>query len=278
MEFGGFLNYSKFKILQQIPQEFIPKTYHIQNKDEIQKIDLGGAFPFIVKPDSGERGVNVELIRNENDWKNYPLNENLIIQEFMDLPLEFGIFYARIPGEEKGKILSITGKEFLTFVSDGKTTLRKFIENHPRTQNRLDYLKQKFENQLDKIYPKGAEILLEPIGNHCRGTKFYDASDLISDELINKTDFVAKRISGFYYGRFDVKTTSMESFRKGEFKIMEVNGANSEPTHIYDPEFSLWKAYKEVKRHLDIQYEISGKFPKNHSSKEFYKAVLKRVF
>lgn len=278
MEFGGFLDYSKFKILQQIPEEFMPKTYYIQNKDEIQKIDLGGAFPFIVKPDSGERGVNVELIRNENEWENYPLNENLIIQEFVDLPLEFGIFYARIPGEEKGKILSVTGKEFLTFVSDGKTTLRKFIKNHPRAKKRKDYLFQKFENQLDIICPKGAKILLEPIGNHNRGTKFYDASDLISKELIHTTDCIAQKIEGFCYGRFDVKSGSIDDLKMGQFKIMEINGANSEPTHIYDPEFSLWKAYKEVKRHLDIQYKISKKNSKNHSSKEFYKAVLKRIF
>lgn len=274
MEFGGFLDYSKFKILRQVPDDFKPKTEFILQKREFQPT----IFPFIVKPNFGERGINVALIRNEIDWKNYPLQENLIIQEFVDLPLEFGIFYARIPGIENGKILSVTGKEFLTFVSDGKTTLRKFIKNHPRAKKRKKYLLQEFENQLDKIYPKGIEILLEPVGNHNRGTKFYDASDLISEELIQKINFIAKEIEGFYYGRLDVKATSTENLKNGHFTIMEINGANSEPTHIYDPDFPLWKAYREVKRHLDIQYKISRKNQKNYSSKDFYKAILKRVF
>lgn len=273
MEFGGFLDYSKFKILQQIPDGFKPKAEFIQSKTEFQPI----GFPFIVKPDFGERGINVELIRNENDWKDYPLNENLIIQEYVDLPLEFGIFYARIPGEESGKILSVTGKDFLKFVSDGKTTLRKFIENHPRTQRRVNYLLNKFKNQLDLIHPKGWEILLEPIGNHNRGTKFYDASYLISNKLIIQTDFITKQIQGFYYGRLDVKTASIEDFKKGNFKILEINGSNSEPTHIYDPGFSLLHAYKEVKRHLDLQYMISKKNIRNYSEKEFYKAIRKRI-
>lgn len=274
MELGGFLDYSKFKILHQIPNDFKPKTRFIQNKKEFHPID----FPFIVKPDFGERGVNVELIKNEYDWETYPLTENLIIQDFLDLPLEFGIFYARIPGEKKGKILSVTGKEFLLFISDGRSTLRKFIENHPRAKKRKNYLFQEFENQLEKIHQKGTKILLEPIGNHNRGTKFYDASGLISRELAQTTDFISQKIEGFYYGRFDVKSASLEEFKKGQFKIMEINGANSEPTHVYDPEFSLLKAYKEVKRHLDIQYKISRKNKKNHSSKEFYKAILKRIF
>ncbi len=273
MNFGGFLNYSKFEVLQQISEGFKPTTKFIQNKNEFQPID----FPFIVKPDLGERGINVELIRNQNEWKNYSPEDNLIIQEFVDLPLEFGIFYARMPGEKKGEVLSITGKEFLTFVSDGKTTLRKFIEHHPRTQSRRNYLFKRFLNQLDSIHPKGAKILLEPIGNHNRGTKFYDASDLISDELIEKTDFIAKQIDGFYYGRMDVKAESVDLFKKGKFKILEINGANSEPTHIYDPEFTLIAAYREIKRHLDFQYKISKKNVKNYSSKDFYVSILKRV-
>src|SRR5690606_28310083 len=120
MKFGGFKDYSKQEILAQIPQEFIPTTTYLKNKNDFQK----PAFPSIVKPDLGERGVNVQLIKSEKDWQEYPLNENLIVQEFIDFPLEFGIFYAKLPDENSGKILSITGKEFLTYKADGTSTLR----------------------------------------------------------------------------------------------------------------------------------------------------------
>ncbi len=281
LEFGGFLDYSKYKILQQIPDEFKPKTNFIRTKNDILKIlpkrELEGSFPFVVKPDFGERGKNVEVIRSIEDWDKYPLEQNLIVQEFVEFPFEFGIFYANLP-ENKHRILSITGKEFLVYRADGNSTLKEFVENHPRAVSRTAYLKNKFHEQWNSVLPKNTEILLEPIGNHNRGTRFFDASHLISDELETRINEIADEIQGFNYGRFDVKTQSEEDVKTGKFIILEINGANSEPTHIYDSEFTLIRAYKEVKRHLDVQFEISNSQPKTHSDFEFFKAVLKRMF
>lgn len=275
IKFGGFLDYSKYEILKQIPEDFIPKTEFISHKNQIEN---SPKFPFIVKPDLGERGVNVEVIRNKLDWKNYPLKKDLIIQEFIDLPYEFGVFYAKLPNDNSGKILSVTGKEFLQFESDGKLTLRDFIDQNIRAYFRKEYLLKKFENELDKIYPKGTKILLEPVGNHNRGTMFYDASHLISEKLVQKINEISHQIDGFYYGRFDVKAKSEEDLKKGNFIILEVNGANSEATHIYDPKYSLIQAYKEVKRHLEFQFKISKMNSKNYSEREFFKAIGKRIF
>jgi hypothetical protein len=38
---------------------------------------------------------------------------------------------------------------------------------------------------------------------------------------------------------------------------VELNGAKSEPTHIYDPEHSLLFAWKELARHITYMYQIS---------------------
>lgn len=274
IEFGGFLDYSKYRILQQIPDEFKPKSIFISIKKENE---IPFEFPFIVKPNFGERGVNVEVIKNNSDLKNYPLKENLIIQEFVDLPLEFGIFYVKYPNEKKGKILSITGKEFLVYKADGNSTLKEFVKRNPRAVSRRNYLKEKFKDQWKIIHPKGTKILLEPIGNHNRGTRFFDASHLITEELIQKTTEIANGIQGFYYGRFDVKATSENELKSGKFIILEINGANSEPTHIYDSKFTLIQAYKEVKRHLDAQFQISKQLPEKESSKAFFRAVRKRI-
>lgn len=274
MLFGGFLDYSKYEILKQIPQKFIPKTIFVPYKNQLENLP---EFPFVVKPDVGERGINVEVIRNEEDWQNYPVEKDLIIQEFIDFPLEFGIFYAKFPDKTTGKILSVTGKKFLEFESDGHTTLRSFINKNPRAYFRKAYLFQKFKDQLDIIHPKGVKILLEPVGNHNRGTMFYDASNLISDDLTEKINEISSRINGFYYGRFDVKSNSVEAFQNGDFIVLEINGSNSEPTHIYDPKFNLAGAYREVKRHLNIQFQIAMQNPGNVSGREFFKAVWKRI-
>ena len=42
-----------------------------------------------------------------------------------------------------------------------------------------------------------------------------------------------------------------------DFKIIEVNGVNSEPAHIYEPSYSLLKAYRDIFHHMEIIYEIS---------------------
>lgn len=274
IEFGGFLDYSKHQILAQVPQEFEPNTLFISHKDECHEKPN---FPFVVKPDVGERGVNVEVIRSFQDWKNYPIKENLILQNYIDWPLEFGVFYVRKPNEEKGSILSITGKEFLVFEGNGQQTLKEFVVENPRARQRENYLKEKFKNQWETVLSKGKQLFLEPIGNHNRGTRFYDASDLKTTELIEKIDAIAQQINGFYYGRFDVKAVSIEEFQQGKFMVLEVNGANSEPTHIYDENFNLWQAYREVGRHLKHQFDIAKFHPKTHRASLFYQAIFRRL-
>jgi hypothetical protein len=275
IEFGGVLDYSKFQIIQQIPDQYKPKTEFLFNKSVHSKLL---PFPFVAKPDIGERGIHVEIIKNLSDWENYPVKKNIIIQELIEYPFEFGIFYVHNPATKEYDILSITGKEFLIFESDGIQTLKEFLENHPRAESRMDYLKSKFSKEWEKILPKGTRILLEPIGNHNRGTKFIDSTHLKTDQLKKTLHEIAQNIDGFYYGRFDVKSTSIEALQKGEMVILEINGANSEPTHIYDPSYNLIQAYKEATRHFGWQYRIALTQPKNQSSREFFKAVWKRIF
>ena len=70
-------------------------------------------------------------------------------------------------------------------------------------------------------------------------------------------------MQGWYYGRLDVKYSSYEQLLKGEdFKIIEVNGIISEPTHIYDATHenaSYFKALKSINSHWDIMATIARK-------------------
>jgi hypothetical protein len=40
-------------------------------------------------------------------------------------------------------------------------------------------------------------------------------------------------------------------------KILELNGVTSEPAHIYDPSYSLWKAYSETARNMKMMFRVS---------------------
>jgi len=74
-------------------------------------------------------------------------------------------------------------------------------------------------------------------------------------EIINA---ICGRINGFYFGRLDIRYSNWDDLRKGNnFYIIEVNGAGSEPTHIYDPSHSIFFAWKEIIRHWNILWDIS---------------------
>lgn len=274
LEYGGLFEYSKYQILKQIPNRFKPKTFYLKEKNTTP---LPLPFPFVVKPDIGERGKNVELILNQEDWVNYKIDQNLILQEYIDYPYEFGLFYVQNPQTNTAEILSITGKEFFKVKGDGKRTLKEFIEGSPRVSHRMEYFQEKFASEWDRILDKNEEILIEPIGNHNRGTKFLNASHLITPDLTAAVEEVARHIQGFNYGRFDVKTKSEEDLKKGNFVILEVNGTNSEPTHVYDPSFSILTAYKEVYRHMRMQYLIAKKHPRTYSRKAFWTIFSKKI-
>ena len=54
-----------------------------------------------------------------------------------------------------------------------------------------------------------------------------------------------------------MKTETEEDLKNGNIKIIEINGANSEATHIYDNKYSLFTAYKEVLKTLNHQSNIA---------------------
>ncbi len=97
-----------------------------------------------------------------------------------------------------------------------------------------------------------------PYGNHARGAKFLDDSHLIDKQLTNVIDNACKRVKDFYYGRLDIRYNDWQELKQGKnFCIIEVNGAGSEPTHMYDPKHSLIFARKEIIRHWILLWRIS---------------------
>ena len=240
----------------------MPKTIFVKNNHEIKE-DLNKlSFPIIVKPDIGERGKGIELFYNKDDVIQFldKQSRHYLLQEYVSHPIELGIFYHRIPGEKKGVITSIVSKEFLSVQGNGEDTLETLIKSHPRAAKRLNYLLLKFKERLSKIPDASEPIILEEIGNHCRGTTFLNANHINSESISGIFDQIAREIEEFHFGRFDLKVSSIENLELGkDIQIMEVNGANSEAAHIYHPNYSLFKAYKEVIQHLVIQFKIAKK-------------------
>lgn len=223
-------------------------------------MQAGIHFPFIAKPDIGMRGMQVKLIKNDTDLEVYLKLSKVpfLIQSYINYSEEVGIFYCKIPGEQFGTITGIVGKEFVTIRGDGQSTIRSLLIKNNRYLLQLPVLEKTEPVLLNKILEAGEKYTLVPYGNHARGSRFVDWSDRIDDKLEETFHKICLAIPEFYYGRIDIRFNHWESFKEGkEFAIIEVNGAGSDPTHIYDPSHSILFAWKEIIRHLDLLYKIS---------------------
>ena len=271
MKNGGFIMDSKIEIYDLIPQQFYPKTKIIKEKlnfeivkNTLQESDIN--FPFIVKPDIGLRGSAVKKVNNINELTDYhnKANFDYLLQDLIPFKKEVGIFYVRYPDEKTGRITGIVAKEFLIIEGNGFSTIEYLLKENPRFELQLKALQKEFGQELQTILPKGEKRNLVPYGNHARGAKFLDYSHLISPELTQVIDDICVQIPNFYFGRMDVMYNNWIELEQGKnFSIIELNGAASEPTHIYDPKHSLFFAWKELSRHIKYMFEISQANHKN---------------
>ncbi len=258
IELGGFFGESKQEILSKIDSEFLPKHLFARQNSEINTIleqirAKGIEFPFIAKPDVGERGTMVTKINSEKEFQLFykKSNTDLIIQEFVDFEIELGILYSRIPNEKCGKVTSITQKEFLSVTGDGISTVRELMKKNVRAQFQLKRFEVEFPELLDQIPKNQTKKIIEPIGNHCRGTRFIDRNEMITKELNELFDKISLPIKDFYFGRFDLKVSGFEDLVAAKnIRILELNGVSSEPGHVYDAQKNnLLKAYKGILSH-----------------------------
>ena len=105
----------------------------------------------------------------------------------------------------------------------------------------------------------GEELKLVEAGNHAQGCIFRDGMRLRAPELEARIDAISQKLKGFYVGRYDIRYSNEEDLRAGRnFRIIELNGAASEATSIYDAHNSLFSAYRTLFRQWDIVFAIGA--------------------
>ncbi len=221
------------------------------------------SFPLVAKPDIGMRGVGVQIVRSETDLRGYastfPAGANFILQALVDEEGEAGVFYIREPGEEKGRITSLTLKYFPRVCGDGKRTLRQLILDDPRAGKLAHLYMDRHQDRLDQIVPDGESVRLAFAGSHSRGTIFRNGNDQITEAMTGAFDRVARSIDEFYIGRLDVRFGDFDAFKNGEgFRIIEINGAGGEQTHIWDARTTLLEAYRALLQQFGALYRIGA--------------------
>ena len=257
---------SKKKIYDLIPQQYYPKTELIVAGTPIDSIlktiaEAKITFPLIVKPDIGLRGSAVKKIHNADEFENYSEKADFdyLVQDLIPYANEIGVFYVRYPHEKQGRITGIVAKEFLIVTGDGISTIEQLLKKDPRHEMQLKALRREYGQKLDAVLPNGEQANLVPYGNHIRGAKFIDCSHWITPKFTQVINEMCLQVNGFYFGRLDLMYHTLADLEEGKnFAVVELNGAASEPTHIYDPKHSLFFGWKELLRHIRYMYEISA--------------------
>lgn len=252
----------KSEIFEQIPEEYLPKTILIEKGDQEKAIQVASeiGYPIIAKPDIGERGVWVKKLKDEKELREYvnTCPVHFLLQELVDFPIELGVFYIKYP-DQKGRVTSIVKKEFLSVKGDGFSTVGELLKQNQRALLTADFESEHLKQMREIVPAKDEHLLVEPIGNHCKGTKFLNDNQEIDEALNEAFNTISDQIPDFYFGRFDLRCQSFDDLRKlKNFKIMELNGAGAEPGHIYQPGSSLLKAYQSIFWHLRVLAEISA--------------------
>lgn len=263
---GGFVGECKGRILSMLPN--VPAFAVVSSSLPVNaRFDAANSFlavhncsyPVVLKPDIGERGRGVTIVRDEGELRSCvrAASADMIIQKYVG-GLEFGIFYYRHPTEPVGHIFSITEKRFPQVIGNGATTIGDLVLHDERAVCLEPIYLSQLCRQSTDVPSEGEAVSLAEIGSHCRGAIFLNAAHLETPALRSAVDMVAKCFEGFFFGRFDLRTPSLADLQAGRFEILELNGVTAEATHIYDPSVTLREAYRIMFRQWRIAFEIGG--------------------
>lgn len=252
-----------------IPADTPPHERTARARATIESRPELNGFPIIAKPDTGERGVGVRLVRTPAELDHAVRTEpgDLLLQRYHAGPEECGIFWIRgqradakqrAGNDQAGFIFAITRKTFPIITGDGKRTIREHILRDPRLRCQARVFGARFRARLEEVVPAGEHLRLTNAGNHAQGCLFTDGSDLMTPELERAIDGIASAFAGggLDFGRFDLRYEADEALRAGRgFAVIEVNGTTSEATNIYDPgRPALW-AYRVLFAQWRLLYE-----------------------
>ncbi|MEN8165776.1 MAG: D-alanine--D-alanine ligase [Acidobacteriota bacterium] len=287
IEGGGFIGESKSEILDLVPsgqRSWVARWITVvggQDPGVVQTAmqEAGFDFPVVAKPDIGQRGAGVQPIHGLHDLRAYteafPQDVPFVVQEFAgggslsglpeDHPSGFGdvqeagVMWWRKPGEDQGLISSMTLKVFPALTGDGHRTLGKLIEADQRAGHLAGVYKNRHRADLGRVLDSGEIFPLVFAGNHCQGAVFRDGTALVTPELEARIEMIARSIPEFWFGRFDIRFNDFGRFLKGEdFKIIEINGASAEATHIWDASITLREAYRVLFEQFDVLFSIGA--------------------
>ena len=227
--------------------------------DRLSQAGLG--FPIVAKPDLGWCGYGVRLLADNVELgsyiKNYPAGETFLLQRYLPEPGEAGLFYMREPGEPRGRLIGILLRHYPSVTGNGRDRIAELIARDARLRRATANPMHECRYDLQAVPAAGEVVRLSTVASTRVGGCYRDGSALATEALLARVEAIARDMGVFLVGRFDVRYSTLESLQRGEFTIMEVNGAGSEAVHAWDPKYSIREVYRIVFAKQRMLFRIS---------------------
>lgn len=230
--------------------------------------EAGLVFPVIAKPDIGWHGHGVCRLDNAAQLAHYvagyPEDTTMMLQRFVAHAPEAAILYARLPGESEGRILSLTLRYSPHVVGDGSLTVRELIGSDERAQWKSGFHlggdpthRGIAPVDLDRVPARGEVVRIALIGNQRAGALYRDGRRHITAALEARFDAIARSMTEFHYGRFDIRFASVPALMRAEdFSIVEINGIGGEAIDCWDPRLPVSEVYRRLAEQQRLLFMI----------------------
>jgi hypothetical protein len=114
------------------------------------------------------------------------------------------------------------------------------------------------------VIPTGEVFKLSWVANLSRGARLISLEHEKNDHLLQVFDNISHAAKYLYYGRYDIKCTSIKDLKNGRnFSILELNGTGAEPHHMYGNGNNLLQAFKIIIHHWNVLF-IIAKYNNKH--------------
>lgn len=238
----------------------LPATWPVQKRLEALRAfaAAGSGYPVVLKPDIGQRGRGVAVIRSETQAADYLAQapDDVVAQRHV-AGAEYGVFVYRDPKTARVEILSIVNKCFPSVTGDGLRSLGDLILDDPRARLIAEGLFKRLAGRLDDVPSTGEVVPLVEIGAHSRGSLFLDGNHLKSEPLRLAMTAVLDAVPGYHFGRIDLRCPDEAHFVAGRgLKVLEMNGVTAESAHIYHPDTPLLVAWRAMIDQWRLAIEI----------------------
>jgi hypothetical protein len=96
--------------------------------------------------------------------------------------------------------------------------------------------------------------------NQRAGALYRDGRRHITAALEARFDGIARSMTEFHYGRFDLRFESVEALMRGEnFSIVEINGIGGEAIDCWDPRLAVTEVYRRLAEQQRLLFLIGDR-------------------